>query len=102
MQCIGIVLVAFGVFLYLDVDLVPMPMEGLTACIAGKLKKPFPTMKTVVDCIVVGTGIVLCFVFLGGLEGIREGTVITAVVTGKVIAFLRKPLEPIVSKLCFG
>lgn len=102
MLAVSILLIALGILLYLEAELVPMPMEGLTAAIAKKLNKPFPTMKTVVDCVVVGTGIVLCFVFLGKLDGIREGTVITAIVTGKIIALLRRPLSPILKKLCFG
>lgn len=102
MLAVSIVFIALGILPYLEAELVPMPMEGLTAAIAKKLGKSFPTMKTVVDCVVVGTGIVLCFVFLGGLNGIREGTVITAVVTGKIIAWLRKPLSPVLKKLCFG
>ena len=102
MLAVSILFIALGILLYMDAQLVPMPMEGLTAAIAKKLGKPFPAMKTIVDCIVVGTGIVLCFVFLGKLDGIREGTVITAVVTGKIIALMRKPLSPIVRKLCFG
>ena len=102
MLAVSVLLIALGILLYLEAELVPMPMEGLTAAIAKKLNKPFPTMKTIVDCVVVGTGIVLCFVFLGKLDGIREGTVITAVVTGKIIALLRKPLSPVLKKLCFG
>lgn len=102
MLAVSIVLIALGILLYMDAQLVPMPMEGLTASIAKKLGKPFPTMKTIVDCVVVGTGIVLCFVFLGGLDGIREGTVITAVVTGKIIAWMRKPVSPVLKKICFG
>lgn len=102
MLAVSILLIALGILLYMDAELVPMPMEGLTAAIAKKLGKPFPTMKTVVDCVVVGTGIVLCLVFLGKLDGIREGTVITAIVTGKIIAQLRKFLSPTVKKLCFG
>lgn len=102
MLAVSIVFIALGILLYMDAQLVPMPMEGLTACIAKKLGKPFPTMKTIVDCVVVGTGIVLCFLFLGGLDGIREGTVITAVVTGRIMAFLRKPLSPILRRICFG
>ena len=89
----SIVLIALGVLLYMDVELVPMPMEGLSSCIAKKLGKPFPTMKSIVDCLVV---------LLGTLEGIREGTVITAVVVGRLIALLRKPISPIVRKICFG
>jgi len=102
MLAVSILFIALGILLYMDVQLVPMPMEGLTAAVAKKLGKPFPTMKTIIDCIVVASGIVLCFVFLGRLDGIREGTVITAVVTGKIIALLRKPLSPVIQKICFG
>ena len=102
MLAISIVLIALGILLYMDVQLVPLPMEGLSSSIAKKLNKPFPTMKTIVDCIVVGTGIVLCLVFLGKLDGIREGTIITAIVTGKVIAILKKWITPFINRICFG
>lgn len=102
MLAVSIVFIALGILLYMEAQLVPMPMEGLTACIAKKLDKPFPKMKTIVDCIVVGTGIILCFVFLGRLDGIREGTVITAMITGKVMGVLRKPLSPVLRRICFG
>lgn len=102
MLAISILLIALGVLLYMEVQLVPMPMEGLSSTIAQKMNVPFPTMKTIVDCVVVGTGVVLSFVFLGRLDGIREGTIITAVVTGKIIALLKKPLSPLVAKICFG
>ena len=102
MLAISIVLIALGVLLYMDVQLVPLPMEGLSSSIAKKLKKPFPTMKTIVDCVVVGVGVVLSLVFLGKLDGIREGTIITAIVTGKVIAILKKWITPFINRICFG
>lgn len=102
MLAASIVLIALGVLLYMDVQMVPMPMEGLSSCIAKKTGKPFPTMKTIIDCVVVVTGIILSFVFLGRLDGIREGTVITAVLTGKLIAILKKRVMPVVNKVCFG
>ena len=108
MQCIGIVFVAFGVFLYLDVELVPMPMEGMTMAIAKKAGKPFPQVKTVVDCTVVLLGVILTVVCLHLIPfrdpgvRIREGTILAALVTGKVIEIIRKPLSPIVKKICFG
>lgn len=102
MLAISIVVVAFGVFLYMEVDLVPMPMEGLTQSIAKKVGKPFHNVKIVVDCSSVVLGIILSFVFLHGLLGIREGTVITAIVVGKVMGLFKKPLQPVVQKLCFG
>ena len=102
MLAISIPLIALGIVLYMDAQLVPMPMEGLSSCLADKFGVSFPNMKTIIDCLVVGIGLVLCFVFLGGLDGLREGTIITAVVTGKVIALIKKPLSPILKKICFG
>ena len=108
MQCVGIVFVAFGVFLYLDVDLVPMPMEGMTMAIAKKAGQPFTKVKTIVDCAVVLLGVILTVVFLHLIPfrdpgvRIREGTILAALVTGKVIAIIRKPLSPIIQKICFG
>lgn len=102
MLAISIVAVAFGVFLYMEVDLVAMPMEGLTQAIAKKVGKPFHNVKIVVDCSSVALGIVLSFVFLHGLLGIREGTVITAIVVGKVMEVFKKPLQAKIQKLCFG
>ncbi|MBQ7859471.1 MAG: hypothetical protein IJ347_05000 [Faecalibacterium sp.] len=102
MLAISIVLIAIGVLLYMDVQLVPMPMEGLSSTLAQKMNVPFPKMKTIVDCLVVIIGVVLCFVFLHRLDGIREGTIITAMVTGKVIAVLKPYLTPVVTKICFG
>lgn len=108
MQVISILLVAFGVFLYLDVELVPMPMEGLTMAIAQKIGKPFPTVKTIVDCTVVALGIILTIVclrlipFVDPGSRIGIGTVLAAVVTGKIVGIFKKPLSPIVKKICFG
>ena len=102
MLAISIPLIAVGIVLYMDAQLVPMPMEGLSSCLADKFGVSFPNMKTIVDCLVVGIGLVLCFVFLGKLDGLREGTIITAVVTGKVIALIKKPLSPVLKKICFG
>ena len=102
MLCVSIVVVSIGVELYLEVELVSMPMEGMTLSLAQVTKKPFPNVKIVLDCTVVLLGLVLSLVFLRRLDGVREGTIIAAVVTGKIIALVRKPLSPVVQKLCFG
>lgn len=102
MLAASIVLIGFSLVLYIDVELAPMPAEGLVGCIAGKLGKPFSTVKTLFDCTSVLVGAVLCFVFLGKLVGIREGTVITALLAGRVMGMLRKYLSPVIRKVCFG
>ena len=102
MLAISIVLIAIGISMYMGVKLINMPMEGLTAAIASKLPNAkFHNVKVAVDCVAVGTGIVLSFVFLGGLFGIREGTIISAMAIGKVIPFANKFTLPIIKKFCF-
>lgn len=102
MLAASIVLIAFSLVLYIDVQLAPMPSEGLVGCIADKLGKPFSKIKTLFDCTSVLVGMVLCFVFLGKLVGIREGTVITALLVGKMTGIIRKYLSPWIQKVCFG
>jgi len=102
MLAASILLIGFALVLYIEVDLAPMPAEGLVGCLAGKLKKPFPTMKILFDCASVLVGVVLSLVFLGRLAGIREGTIITALLAGKIMGILRKRLSPMIRKVCFG
>lgn len=102
MLAASILLIGLALVLYIEVDLAPMPAEGLVGCIAGKLKKPFSTMKTLFDCTSVLVAAVLSLVFLGELAGIREGTVITAILAGKMMGLIRKWLGPKIRKVCFG
>lgn len=101
MLAASIVLIGFSLVLYIDVQIAPMPPEGLVGCIAAKLGKPFPKIKTLFDCGSVLTGLVLCFVFLGKLTGIREGTVITALLVGRLMGVFRRYLTPFIRRVCF-
>ena len=102
MLAMSIVLIAFSLVLYIDVQVAPMPAEGLVSCIAEKLGKPFSTIKPAFDCTSVLVGMVLCFLFLGRLVGIREGTVITALLVGKMTGIIRRYLSPLMRRVCFG
>lgn len=97
----SILLIGFSLVLYVDMQLAPMPAEGLVGCLSEKLHKPFTQMKTLVDCSSVVIGLALGFLFLGKPVGIREGTILTALLVGKTMAFFRKILAPRIQKLCF-
>ena len=86
----------------MGVNLMNMPMEGLTAAVKTKIfpKKPFPEVKVMMDCLVVGIGIVLSFVFLGRLDEIREGTVLCALLVGKIMQPLQKVIHPMLREFC--
>ena len=101
MLAVSMVFVALGVCLYMDAGLVNMPMEGMTNAIAERIvKKPFHDVKVAVDCLAVVAAILLSFVGLGGLEGIREGTLLCALLVGKMMKPMQKVLAPLVARLC--
>lgn len=102
MLAASIALIAFGMTLYMDTHISSMPMEGLSHALAKKLNRSFPAMKTATDCASVAMAMLLGFGFLGTIDGLREGTVITALVVGKMIALFRKPVSPLMKKICFG
>lgn len=102
MLAVSILFIAVGVVLYVEVDLVPMPMEGLSLALSRKTGVPFHNMKIIIDCLVVVLGVVLSLLFLGKLVYIREGTVITALATGKVMALVKRWLSPAIQRVCFG
>jgi uncharacterized membrane protein YczE len=97
----GIFFVALGITLYVDAKLVPMPVEGLANAIMQKLKRPFYQMKLTVDCSTVLCSVIISFIVFGRLHGLREGTIISAVLIGWMIKIVQKAIHPIMDKLCF-
>ena len=45
--------------------------------------------------------VILSFLWFHKLLGVREGTIITAVLAGRLVGVFKKPLGPIVDKICF-
>lgn len=93
MLAISIVLIAVGLVMYLDVGLINMPVEGMTAAITNMQHDwSFHRVKIFVDCSAVGLAALLSVLFLGELRGIREGTLLAAVFVGKLVPPMRAAL----------
>ena len=94
---ISIVLVALGILLYIEADIMSMPAEGVMQAVAYKSGIAFSTAKLIFDWSVIIIAAVLSLVFLHSLVGVREGTVIAAFGVGlclKLITrLLQKPLK---------
>ncbi len=103
MLAISIVLIATGISLYVNAKLVNMPMEGLTQAVTDKItKKPFHDTKVLIDCTVVVLAIIISLVFLRDLEGVREGTIISAFVIGRVMKPIQKAVVPLTNKYIYN
>lgn len=94
---IGILLVGIGVSFEVTAGVVTLAGEGLVLAICQAAPVKFGNMKVLFDVSLVGIACILSFVFVGGLHGVREGTVAAAVCVGQVAKFLNKRLEALKS-----
>lgn len=102
MLAISIVMIALGVSMYVGTKLINMPMEGMTSAITDLLPgKSFHQVKIVVDCIVVVVSLLLSLLCLHGLYGVREGTVLCALLVGYTMKPIQKVLLPVMERICF-
>ena len=97
---IGLVLIVCGLTLYLEAKLLPMPPEGVVITLVQKVPtSSFSRIKVIMDSTLVIIGIILSLVFLGELNGIREGTLISAILIGKLMPLSRKLLAPFLRRI---
>lgn len=88
----GMMLVALGVMIYVRSAVLNLPTEGVMEAVCIKWHIPFHKSKIYFDCTVVITAIIISFVCLGSLVGIREGTILAAVGVGLWIRLFDKLL----------
>ncbi|MFT5835662.1 MAG: putative membrane protein YczE [Sulfurimonas sp.] len=91
---------AFGVFLLLKTHLTNLPIEGFALAVADTYEKEFGTMKISIDSSMVIFGILSSFALLGQIEGIREGTILAALLVGVLIKLYSAKLSVIERWLC--
>lgn len=98
---LGLFLIGLGIMLYLAADLVPQPPEGLLLAIQKKSGWKFSNIKIGFDCTILIIALLFALLSGAGLAGIREGTLISALTLGKIIALFSKLLYKPVTKFCF-
>lgn len=84
---VGVVLVAFGIAIYVSSHLVPLAAEGMFAAMSVRFNIPMHTAKTIFDCLNVVLTVVVSYLALGEIMGIREGSIICALLVGIIIKF---------------
>lgn len=86
------VVMAFGVLLEVKTEVVFLPGDGFIVAASKFLKREFGKIKPFCDVSFVITAAVLSFAFLGYLAGVREGTVISAIIIGPIVRIFKKYL----------
>lgn len=82
---IGCAVVALGVYLQVVANVIINPGEGVVKTIANKTGKKFGTIKIIFDSTLFIISAVISFFAFGTIKGLREGTIISAILVGNII-----------------
>lgn len=90
----GIVLLGFGVALSVIADVIMNSGEAFVKAVADRTGRNFGNVKIAFDVCCVAAAVVLSLVLFGGeVVGTREGTIVTALLTGLVVKFFVRRLS---------
>lgn len=92
MMLVSVFLIAFGIFLYVPTDIMPLAGEGAMLAISQVSGVAFSTIKIIFDCSMVAVSLVTCLVMLHALGSVGVGTVVAAVLVGTVLKGITKVL----------
>ena len=84
---IGASLVSLGISLQGIADVLKLPGDGIVYVISDTYHFDFGKVKTANDVLLVSLALLLSYIAMGDIEGIREGTVISALITGVIARF---------------
>lgn len=90
MLLLSVVLIAFGLFLYLPADMIPLAGEGLTQAVSDSFGLDFPKVKVGFDVTLVTISLITCLAALHKIISVGIGTVIAAVMVGTVLSWFIK------------
>ena len=90
---LGCLVLGFGVYIEVVADVVMLPGESFVRAIVQTWHTNFGTTKIIFDSSMTIIAGVLSFIFSGRLNGVREGTVIAALLVGFIARLFGKKLE---------
>lgn len=87
---VGCVLLALGIAVEVAPNVLLVPGEGIVRAINAVTQKPFGSCKAAFDTSLVVIALVLSFALLGDIVGVGVGTVVSALVVGRIVNVLNR------------
>lgn len=84
------VFVAFGIFLYLPADLIPLAGEGCMQAVSSVTHIEFSKVKIGFDCTMVLVSAITCLTVLHNLGSVGTGTIIAAILVGTLVGIINR------------
>ena len=89
---LGCVIIALGAYLCVSASLLVLPGDGFVQVLAQVTGKSFGGVRVISDTTQILSAAVLCLIFLHALVGVREGTIIAAILVGSIVKIFARIL----------
>lgn len=96
---VGCVIVALGAYVEVNAKASMVPGDAFIHTLSKVTKVEFGKVRVVSDMSMGIIAGILCLVFLGKLSGVREGTVISALIVGNMVRIFSRKLKPMMDFL---
>lgn len=96
---LGCAIIAVGAYLELVANVVMLPADAFVRAVARVTHKEYGTVRVISDSAMTLIACALCLVFLRKLSGVREGTVIAALITGSMVKLFTRAFKPLTRAL---
>lgn len=81
----GCFILALGIWIQLKGNVAMLPGEAMNRAISKVSGKRYENIKIFFDVLYIALSAVICLVFIGKLQGVREGSIIAAILVGNII-----------------
>ena len=85
MMLISTVIIAFGIFMYLPPNIMPLAGEGAMKAVSDVTGIAFPKVKVGFDITMVVISLISCLIFIKGLGSVGIGTIVAAFLVGSIL-----------------
>ena len=79
------IILAFGIWLQFKGTVAMLPGEAMNRAISMVTGKKYENVKIFFDIFYILLAAIICLIFIGRLEGVREGSIFAAVAVGNII-----------------
>jgi uncharacterized membrane protein YczE len=95
---IGCFVLALGIWIQVKGNVAMLPGEAMNRAISIRSGKRYENIKILFDVIYIVVSALICLVFLHKLQGVREGSIIAAVLVGNIIKLYESAYKRITTK----
>lgn len=87
---IGCFVLALGIWIQVKGNVAMLPGEAMNRAISQVTGRRYENIKIFFDVFYIVVSAIICLVFLGKLQGVREGSIIAALAVGNIIKIYEK------------